>query len=104
VSDHINECYICGKNCIEETLTDSEGEKHPLIGEAVHFYATGNWASGVWDPLHDDLHLNIYICDACLVKHKQRAWVTQIKRSFEVEDQGPWTDWKPRWRPSRRPL
>jgi len=92
-----NECFICGRNCIIDEHTDADGEKFEWkeISDAVHFAATGNWGSTVWDPLRDDLYLNIYICDECLNKQRQRARVTKVHRRLDEEDQGTWPEWDP---------
>lgn len=70
-----DECLICGKNCIAESHEHCDGRKSIEIGSAVHFRATGNWASSVWDPLNESLSLHIFICDDCLKERKARATV-----------------------------
>lgn len=91
-----NECFICGRDCIASVFKDDIGENHYEIGEAVHFSANGNWASSLWDPMSDSLSLNIYICDGCLAKHRERATVVRHERHFRELERVQWDKWRPK--------
>jgi hypothetical protein len=77
-------CIICGKQ-----LEDCGGGSVNQPYAGTTFVAHGQYGSTVWDPMNDDLCLEINICDSCLRERKVRvAMVTShVQRSTVYE---PW--------------
>lgn len=65
-------CIVCGT------------QLEPIGNVAVHqpndatiFKASGNYGSGVWDPMSGGVYLTINVCDECLVARKDRVSMVQ---------------------------
>lgn len=65
----------------------------PIGNVAVHqpndatiFRASGNYGSGVWDPMSGGVCLTINVCDECLVaRHDRVAEIHTVRREPEVK-------------------
>lgn len=65
-ADH---CFVCDG----ELTLNWDGD--PTQYDGTRFIATGNYGSGVWDPMSNRLSLEIHICDDCMRKRSNRAVV-----------------------------
>lgn len=57
------QCLVCRKQL---DSMRSDGQLSPSA--ATVFYSHGNYGSNVWDPGSDAAHLELFVCDGCLVE------------------------------------
>jgi len=83
-------CLICDKEVFAAT-TDPEVWAGSMPGGAIHFTSSGNYGSPLWDPMCDFIELEIFICDPCLLKKKDKVLhcVTHKKNTYD------YTPWNP---------
>ena len=64
-------CFRCDE-IIESIFEDIQ---QPYAGTS--FYSHGQYGSTVFDNPNDGSYLEIYICDACLIKHQRKVneWI-----------------------------
>lgn len=89
------ECLLCGKPVSSPVVLGRGKERLTAheIGEAVHFFSPGNWASGVWDPLDENMRLEIVICDECLRPLLKRALVVRWREEYVEHERTPFPAW-----------
>lgn len=74
-------CLVCG-NKVSKTSKMINGGYFQEIGRAIVFSSNGNYASGMWDPIDDRLHMEIAICDKCLSARTKYAHVVCGHRRY----------------------
>ena len=67
-------CLVCG-----EGLSDPESAMCPDEVVGTRFTASGNYGSGVWDPMTSGQWLEIQVCDPCLTAAGADGKVRQIE-------------------------
>jgi hypothetical protein len=84
-------CFKCLKELdhVFPVIPDEDG--HEPDGGLI-FSASGNYGSRVYDPTISAPQLVIWICDSCVIKHKELVAV----RSYAfVQTQIQWADFDP---------
>lgn len=71
-------------------VPESEDGKEPSKG--LVFSASGNYGSRVYDPTSSAPQLVVWICDDCIVEHKD---LVQTRRYAHVQTMILWTDFDP---------
>ena len=82
-------CFRCTKEIKfdDRTPNNELATRWPIIYDALHFDATGNYGSTVFDPLEEPgrtVSLQILICDRCLTKNTDKVYVVEM----DTERQG----------------
>ncbi len=74
-------CLVCEKEVVE----DEAG-----VHDATIWQSTGNYGSGVYDPIAGNVFLEVVICDGCLVRKKALLEEVEVRQvSQEVERRPP---------------
>lgn len=82
-------CFKCEKD-LPKVFKDSD-IRQPNDG--LTFTATGNYGSTVYDPTHRAPKLVIWICDECVVGHKQFVQVVSVREQISRDEH--WEDFDP---------
>lgn len=83
-------CMVCG-TVLESALPATiDTDNQPSDGTV--FTSRGQYGSTVWDPMNDSDFIEITICDACLIKHKDRVLeghsIRRTNTTYEAWDPG----------------
>jgi len=79
------ECFSCGKK-----LSCPDGE----FNDCTVWRSYGNYGSGVFDPVRDNLYAEIVICDECLVRKGRIANVVHESRMVPDRSSMRFDEWK----------
>lgn len=82
-------CFSCGKElepAFKETFDGIYNQPH---GGTV-FRSSGHYGSTVWDPVTDSKHIELTICDTCLVAYKARVLLVKERSRAPEYDVCPW--------------
>jgi hypothetical protein len=85
-------CFKCLKK-LERAFPDgpsSQDGKEPRNG--LIFSASGNYGSRIYDPTVSAPELVIWICDECVVKHKE---LVEMRRYAFVQTELTWSNYDP---------
>jgi hypothetical protein len=87
-------CFKCLKtlesafgNFAEDYEDDSKAPNRGLL-----FAAHGNYGSRIWDPTMSAPDLVVWICDDCIVAHKE---LVQLRNYAHVKTEILWADFDP---------
>jgi hypothetical protein len=81
-------CFKCEK-VLDNVFKDTP-YRQPDRG--LTFSAPGNYGSRVYDPVHQAPRLVVWICDDCVVKHKDLVQVMYVKNP---EPEEVWMEFDP---------
>jgi hypothetical protein len=85
-------CFKCLKQ-LDLAFPDSEKfENGREPHDGLIFSATGNYGSRVYDPTMSAPALVVWICDECIVEHKE---LVQMRRYMHQNVEVVWTDFDP---------
>lgn len=82
-------CFKCLKD-LPSALGDDDDSKAPSRG--LIFTASGNYGSRIYDPTMSAPQLVVWICDDCIVKHKE---LVEVRSYTFVQTQVVWKDFDP---------
>lgn len=84
-------CFKCLKE-LKSVFPESKFEDHRQPDEGLIFEAAGNYGSRVYDPVMSAPRLVIWICDECVVEHKE---LVQMRSYAHVQTEVIWKDFDP---------
>jgi hypothetical protein len=80
-------CLCCGKN-----LTNYMAGEGLQPNDGLHFSTGGHYGSAFFDPMNGE-RLDIMVCDECLERHKDRAFmsreVSPQRREWDIRPYDP---------------
>lgn len=71
-------CIVCGVQ-LEPAMPFDDCGHLPYAG-TMFDCGSGHYGSTVWDTMDESLALEIVVCDACLLKHRDRVQVVEVVR------------------------
>jgi hypothetical protein len=83
-------CFKCGKELTPVMSDNPFTVNQPYSG--TRFTTGGHYGSTVFDPMQPYLHLEVNICDECLVSGKERVLLSEDKPQRIVTT---YHDWDP---------
>lgn len=63
-------CIVCGHE-LNNLVWDENVEVHPYDG--LHFRTHGHYGSAIFDPMLVPAHLDVAICDLCIMKNLDKV-------------------------------
>ena len=72
-------CFVCSKQVTRDHFQDG-----------TIFNASGNYGSGVFDPMRGDVHLTIVVCDECMETRSMTVQYVTETRPRTTYTYKPW--------------
>ena len=73
-------CLICENEIATDAIS---------VCNATVWTSSGNYGSGVYDPVNDCVFLEAHICDACLIRKKELVEEVVVRQRTEVIERRP---------------
>lgn len=80
-------CIVCDKEMDNWAYTMHGGKKvevHPMSG--LHFRSTGHYGSSIFDPMGTGEHLDVAICDLCVMTKISKVRGTGVRELLKEHE------------------
>lgn len=88
MEQHVLPCFKCGKQP-ESAVPDSPFSYNQPHAATV-FTSRGHFGSTVFDPISRERHIELTICDDCLIENKAQVLLVKSRYQAPERDVSPW--------------